>query len=1074
MQVAPSCRAGSVCTPRSPCSLGNYQRNDPARSLGLARRESRFPTRCPPCAAGCGAVGRTGFSTVLRWSKPGIIAQFGNRQAIHWSRACSIDCIRRISGPIVPFSNWTNRPITIFLPKDILETLDFLAPDRILLLLESSGYCRAAPVRPVPRDRFSWFWPATSSHIWNPMKHDKMIASARINMRRRRYLWLHFEELESRTLPTGGLFLGAGNNSAQPISWASATGTDASSTLLVGIADGANSAADRLALAVAADGTSLAATGITDVYAVNGNRAALTQLADVLAGAEYVQYVQPEQTVQIALTPNDPSFTNNTLYGLNGAHGINAPSAWDATIGSAYVTVADIDTGMDYNHPDLYENVWVNQAEIPASRMANLTDVDGDGIINFYDLNDPRNQGVGKITDVNGDGRIDAADILAPMQLSNGQDTGLGGWAYTGNTQDGDTAHPNDFVGWNFVKNTNNPFDDNGHGTHTAGTIAAIGNNGTGVVGVDWKAQIMPLKFLDSTGSGSDTNAALAIQYAANHGARVSNNSWGGSGPDQTIANAVNYAGTKGDVFVAAAGNNSANDDTTFFSAASYHLPNMLVVAATDNNGSLASFSNYGPNTVDVGAPGVNIYSTLPNSSYGYKSGTSMATPHVTGTVALLLSQHPDWTYTQLIQQIKSTVTPDAALAGKTVTGGIVNAGAAVDHDIWNGFAADPQHTADSVVASQPLQSIKWQTSVDLNPQYSGNELLIHYGSPVVTQANTVIVPVKTGATGGYEVEGLNGASGTVKWTQTTDYILPPHNWVPTYQPTLTNQNRLYFAGAGGTVYYIDSPDASGTPTLHQLAFYGLANYSANPSAYNGSVFINTPITADSAGNIYFGFQVTGSNPSNLQSGIARIDVNGNGIWTAASTASGDATITKVVMNSAPALSNDRSTLYVSVSHGDWSYGYLVALNSTTLNRIGPNGEQVRLKDPNGNDALLPDDGTASPTVGPNGDVFFGVLENPFPYNHDRGWLLHFSGDLSQTFAPGAFGWDDTASIVPAAMVPSYTGTSSYLLMSKYNDYKQDGGTGINKLAILDPTATMIDPISGQTVMKEILTIAGQ
>jgi hypothetical protein len=144
-------------------------------------------------------------------------------------------------------------------------------------------------------------------------------------------------------------------------------------------------------------------------------------------------------------------------------------------------------------------------------------------------------------------------------------------------------------------------------------------------------------------------------------------------------------------------------------------------------------------------------------------------------------------------------------------------------------------------------------------------------------------------------------------------------------------------------------------------------------------------------------------------------------------------------------------------------------LNSTTLSPVA----RVRLKDPNGNDALLPDDGTASPTVGPNGDVFFGVLENPFPYNHDRGWLLHFNGSLSQQFLPGAFGWDDTPSIVPASMVPSYSGSASYLLMTKYNDYAGVNGSGNNRLAILDPTTGMRDPITGQTVMKEVLTISG-
>lgn len=390
----------------------------------------------------------------------------------------------------------------------------------------------------------------------------------------------------------------------------------------------------------------------------------------------------------------------------------------------------------------------------------------------------------------------------------------------------------------------------------------------------------------------------------------------------------------------------------------------------------------------------------------------------------------------------------------------------------WSGYARDPQHTAQSAYASQALSSIAWQTPVDLAPQFSGNDLLIHYGSPLVTADNTVIVPTKTGATDGYEVKAIDGASGMTKWTQTTDYKLPAHNWTPSYSPTLTPSGRLYFAGAGGTLYVIDSPDANGATTSGQVAFYGLDNYAANPAAFNSSVFINTPLTSDSAGNIYFGFQVSGANPANLKSGIARVDVSGNGVWIAASTAAADASISKVVMNSAPALSNDGKTLYVAVNRGDFDYGYLVALDSATLARIG-SGRQVRLKDPNGRDASLPDDGSASPTVGPDGDVFFGVLENPFPYNHDRGWLLHFSSDLSQSFAPGAFGWDDTASIVPATMIPSYSGSSAYLLMTKYNNYAGAGGDGVNKLAIVDPQDTMVDPVTGKTVMKEVLTIAG-
>jgi subtilisin family serine protease len=851
--------------------------------------------------------------------------------------------------------------------------------------------------------------------------------------------------------------------------------------LQVRIQPGQEAAVADLSALARLNAVSFQPTDISGLYELHGDPTVLAHLAANFAANPAVRYAEPIHIVSTQLTPNDPSFTNGTLYGLNGTWGIKAPAAWDHSTGSTAVTIADIDSGMDYNHPDLYLNVWLNQPEIPTlapspsnptghTRRANLTDVDGDGLITFYDLNNPVNQGVGKITDLNGDGRIDAADVLTNMTLdANGKDTGNGGWVYAGNTQDGDTNHPNDFVGWNFVANSNNPLDDNGHGTHTSGTIAAIGNNGVGVVGVNWTAQIMPLKFLNSSGSGTTTAAAAAIEYSITHGARLSSNSWGSGGTDPTLQGAISDANTAGDLFVAAAGNSATNNDTSPFYPASYNLPNVVAVAATDSNGNLAGFSNYGATSVDLGAPGVGITSTLPNNSYGSASGTSMATPHVAGTVGLVLARYPGITAPQVVSRLLSSVTPDAALAGKTVSGGIVNAGAAVTAS-WTGYAKDAQHTALSDVAAQNLQAVNWRGAVDLNPQYSGNDLLIHYGSPLLTPSNTLIVPVKTGASGGYELEAINPTNGTVKWTQPTDYILPPHNWIPTYQPALTLGNRVYFAGAGGTVYYLDNPDAKGAGTTGQLAFYGLSNYTANPGAFNGTVYINTPITADQAGNIYFGFQVTGSNPANLTSGIARISAAGVGTWVSARTASGgDANIVKVAMNAAPALSNDRSTLYVAVSSGNFAYGYLAALNSTTLSPVSA----VRLKDPNGNDALVPDDGTASPMVGPNGDVFYGVLENPFPYNHDRGWMLHFSGNLTQTFTPGAFGWDDTPSVVPASIVPSYTGSSSYLLMTKYNDYAGQGGSGINKLAIVDPGASMRDPITGQTVMKEVLTIAG-
>jgi hypothetical protein len=231
---------------------------------------------------------------------------------------------------------------------------------------------------------------------------------------------------------------------------------------------------------------------------------------------------------------------------------------------------------------------------------------------------------------------------------------------------------------------------------------------------------------------------------------------------------------------------------------------------------------------------------------------------------------------------------------------------------------------------------------------------------------------------------------------------------------------------------------------------------------------ISTPIVSDSAGDIYFGFEVIGATPLQLQSGIARIGASGQGSWIAASAAAGDPTITEVVQNCTPALSQDQGKIYIAVSNG--SYGYLLALNSTTLQKVA----SVALKDPvSGQSSTLSDLGTASPTIGVDGDVYYGVLENPEGENHYRGWLLHFDSLLANSKTPGAFGWDDTPSIVPSFMVPSYAGTSPYLLMTKYNDYADAGGTGQNRIAILDPNATETYTLTGTKVMNEVATILG-
>ncbi len=383
----------------------------------------------------------------------------------------------------------------------------------------------------------------------------------------------------------------------------------------------------------------------------------------------------------------------------------------------------------------------------------------------------------------------------------------------------------------------------------------------------------------------------------------------------------------------------------------------------------------------------------------------------------------------------------------------------------WLTHSHDEQHTALSTVQSQPLTAIHWHAPVDLFPPQG--EIFIHYGSPLVTAANTVIVPVKTGSNS-FRVEARIGATGKRLWLLKTGWQAPGATFVPALGPTISG-NKLFIPDFAGRVLARQDPDLK-TGAVTRRYFYGAKNYRKDPAAYQQNVQIDTPLTTDANGNLYFGFIVLGATPINLQSGIARVAPDGTGTWVSAATVSGDPTITQVAVSCAPALSADSSLLYVAVTDGN--FGYLLALNSTTLALVN----RVRLIDPSsGQDALIFDASSAAPTVGPDGDVYFGVIENPFPNHNDRGWLLHFNSDLSKTKIPGSFGWDDTPSIVPASMVPSYHGNSSYLLMSKYNNYAGIGtGNGKNRIAILDPNATERDPIISSTlVMKEVMTILG-
>ncbi len=364
------------------------------------------------------------------------------------------------------------------------------------------------------------------------------------------------------------------------------------------------------------------------------------------AEPNYLRY--PKNTV-----PNDLYFNpqqwalNNTGTFAGGTAGadIKMPQAWDFARGSRDIIVAVIDSGVDLNHPDLVNNIWRNTGE---ANCADGIDNDQNGFVD-------------------------------------------------------------DCVGWNFADGNNDPMDNLGHGTHVAGIIGATGNNGMGISGVMWNTSIMPLKFItdfgpDVCGPGADfcgsvADEVAAIQYAVNNGAKVINASFGANGFSQTEFDAINAANSAGVLFIAAAGNGTLdslgdNNDLTPSYPASYNLPNIISVAATDQNDRRATFSNFGPNTVHVAAPGVYILSTVPstgvslsfssmctnsfNAGYDFCAGTSMAAPHVAGLAALLESYYGQFTPAQVRATVLRYVDLLPTLQGWIQTGGRINAYRAV------------------------------------------------------------------------------------------------------------------------------------------------------------------------------------------------------------------------------------------------------------------------------------------------------------------------------------------------------------------------------------------------------------
>lgn len=322
--------------------------------------------------------------------------------------------------------------------------------------------------------------------------------------------------------------------------------------------------------------------------------------------------------------PNDPDFSKtwglqNT--GQTDAAGQVGTSGSDIRVvplwqegfkGSRKVLVAVIDTGIDWDHPDLKDNVYTNPGESGPGAVAGKDD-DGNG---FAD----------------------------------------------------------DIHGWNFADNTANSKDDHRHGTHCSGTIGATGNNGLGVAGVNWEVSLLPVKFLDKDGGGSLQDAIDAINYARKMKVQIMSNSWGGGGYSKALQESIQATKDAGILFIAAAGNNGSNNDSSPTYPATYAIDNIVSVAATDNQDHLAKFSNSGARSVHVAAPGVKVYSTILAGKYDALSGTSMATPHVSGISALLLAAHPEWDYAEIKKRLIATSDPVSSLRTRVQAKGRVNA----------------------------------------------------------------------------------------------------------------------------------------------------------------------------------------------------------------------------------------------------------------------------------------------------------------------------------------------------------------------------------------------------------------
>ncbi len=515
-----------------------------------------------------------------------------------------------------------------------------------------------------------------------------------------------------------------------------------------------------------------------------------------LRARDDVEYAEPNYIRHPILTPNDPRFLSGELYGMTN---IAAPQAWNTTTGSSNIVVGVIDVGIDINHPDLQANIWTNPSP-------------------------------GSITESNG--HLIAGDVH----------------------------------GYDFINNSGTiPVED--HATHVAGTIGAVGNNGVGVVGVNWQVRLMSLRFIDEfTNNGSTADAIRAYNYAkqmrdlfvSSSGAsganiRALNASYGGGGYSKAEVDALSALGQSGILFVAAAGNDGRNTDTAGNYPSGYNLPNMISTAATTQPDTLAGFSNFGAKSVLMGAPGLGILSTTPGNTYSVFSGTSMATPHVTGAAALVCAANPNVSVNQLHALLAFNGDVIPALQGKTLTGRRLNVFKSIQA-LNEGDVTPPGTVGSFRVTSQAGRTVNlaWNASGDdgasgqaslydisFNDQFTGAVIPLTTVAPVASglpQTVTVNIPYRH--TSGFiklrEFDNVGNEGTAATYPVTVDRLVA--------DPYATSLSSPAALSTGGTALGLTFDDRylENYTLPFSFPFFG-QNFSTVTISTNGNLYFSTP-----------------------------------------------------------------------------------------------------------------------------------------------------------------------------------------------------------------------------------------